>query len=247
MTRQRLPDAVVGGMMTAATLLTAPPAAADWTGKGEVGIALASGNTDSQTANARVAVRQKLDSWEYTGTFAVLYVRNEGDTTARRWELGSEGRYSFTQKTFVFGGGRYEQDHFSGFDHQGVINMGVGHRFFDSEATKLSVQAGVGYKFWEKLDAASPRIIMDETDHLAAVAGVDFRHQITETTSVFNRFGAEITSGNNFLQNEVGVAVRVSGRLALTVAYSVRHNTDPPQDFRKTDMLSTVSLAYEVK
>lgn len=247
MPQRPLHAAAAGAAMTATLLFSASPALADWSGKGEAGVSLASGNTDSQTANVRVAVRQKLDSWEYTGNFAVLYVRNDGDTTARRWELGSEGRYSFTRKTFVFGGGRYEQDHFSGFDHQGVINMGLGHRFYDSEATKLSAQLGIGYKFWETLDAATQNIVLEETDHVAGVAAIDFRHQITDTTSVFNKFGAEVTSSNKFLQNEVGMAVRVSDRLALTVAYAVRHNTDPPDGFKRTDMLTTVSLTYEVK
>jgi putative salt-induced outer membrane protein len=56
-----------------------------------------------------------------------------------------------------------------------------------------------------------------------------------------------VSSDNNFLQNELGVAVKVSDRLALSLGYALRHNTDPPAGFRKTDTLSTVNLVYEVK
>ena len=55
------------------------------------------------------------------------------------------------------------------------------------------------------------------------------------------------TSGNNFLQNEIGLAVKMSDRLALSLAYAVRHNTDPPAGFKKTDTLSTLNLVYEIK
>ena len=61
------------------------PAAAQWTGKGEAGLAIANGNSDTKTANAKVAVGKKVDNWEHSAGLAGLYVRNDGDTTARRW------------------------------------------------------------------------------------------------------------------------------------------------------------------
>jgi putative salt-induced outer membrane protein YdiY len=36
-------------------------------------------------------------------------------------------------------------------------------------------------------------------------------------------------------------------RLALAVGYAVRHNTDPPAGFEKTDTLTTINLVYELK
>ena len=68
-----------------------------------------------------------------------------------------------------------------------------------------------------------------------------------EHDSIFDKFNGEFTSGNNFLQNEIGVAVKMTDRIALALAYAVRHNTDPPAGFRKTDTLTTVNLVYEVK
>ncbi len=41
--------------------------------------------------------------------------------------------------------------------------------------------------------------------------------------------------------------MKVSDRIALSLGYAVRHNTDPPAGFKKTDTLSTVNLVYEVK
>ncbi len=226
-----------------ALLALSLPAAAQWTGKGEAGIAIADGNSDTKTANAKVTIGKKVDNWEHSLGLAGLYVRNDGATSARRWESFAQTRYSFGGgNTFWFGGLRYEEDRFSGFDHQGVFNSGIGHKFIDSEATKLSGQVGVGYKLWKTLDV--PR---DTDGSIAGTAGLDFSHQLTATTSVFNKFGAEVTSDNNFLQNAVGLAVKMSDRLALSLGYALRHNTDPPAGFRKTDTLSTVNLVYELK
>src|SRR5689334_22396762 len=130
-------------------LLCSLPAMAQWTGKGEAGVAVASGNTSTKSANARVAVGYKSDAWEDSASLAGNYVRTEGLTTARRWEIGAQTRYNFGAHTFWYGGARYEEDRFSGFDHQGVISTGVGRKFIDRDTTHLAGQVGVGYKFLE--------------------------------------------------------------------------------------------------
>jgi len=219
------------------------PAAAQWTGKGEAGFAVTSGNSDTTTANAKIAVKRKVEAWEHSATLAGLYVRNDGATSARRWEAGAQTRYGFgSGRTFWFGGARYEKDRFSGFAYQGIVNTGIGHKFIDSEATKLSGLLGAGFKFAKALD-----VLNEKENDAVATAGLDFSHQLTQWTSVFNKFAAETTSDNNFLQNELGLSVKMSDRLALAVGYAVRHNTDPPPGFRKTDTQSTVNLVYEVK
>jgi putative salt-induced outer membrane protein len=226
----------------AAMLLAALPASAQWTGKGEAGLAIADGNSDSRTANARVSATRKLEAWEHSLGLAGLYVRSEGDTTARRWEATGQTRYDFLPNTFWYGGARYEEDRFSGFDHQGLVTTGVGRRFIDNDVTKLVGQVGVGYKFWEILGTPN-----DKDQSVTGVASLEFSHQLTDSTTVFDKFGGEFTSDNNFLQNEIGVAVKMTDRIALSLAYALRHNTDPPAGFKKTDTLTTVNLVYEVK
>jgi putative salt-induced outer membrane protein len=226
-----------------ALLAVALPAAAQWTGKGEAGFAVTSGNSDTRTANAKIAVSRKVDAWEHTGRLAGLYVRNDGQTSARRWEAGEQTHYGFgSGRTFWFGGGRYEKDRFSGFAYQGILNTGIGHKFTDTETTKFSVLIGAGYKFVEILGTP------DEKDNSAVgTAGLEYSRRLTATTTLVNKFGAEFAADNNFLQNELGLSVKVSDRLALAVGYALRHNTAPPAGFKKTDKQSTVNLVYEVK
>jgi putative salt-induced outer membrane protein len=229
-----------------ALLCMALPAAAQWSGKGEAGLAIASGNADSKQINAKVAAGLKLKSFEHSFGFGALYVRTDEETTARRWEASAQTRYIFRdEKAFWFGGARYEEDRFSGFRYQAVVTTGLGNKFLDGEDTKLSGQIGLGYKTVENLPSLdAPR----DTDHdIAGTAGLDFMHRLTGNTTITNKFTAETTSENKFLQNELGLAVKMTNRMALSLGYAVRHNTDPPTGFKKTDTLSTVNLVYEVK
>lgn len=229
-----------------ALLCAALPAAAQWSGKGEAGLAIASGNSDSKQINAKVAVGLKRNSWEHTLGFAALYVRADDETTARRWESSGQTRFVFGgARAFWFGGGRYEKDRFSGFDYQAVVTSGLGNKFIDSEDTKLSGQIGFGYKVLETLPSVEATRNRDHA--VAGTVALEFSHRLTRTTTFTNKFGAESTSENNFLQDQVGVAVKMTDRMALSLGYAVRHNTNPPAGFKRTDMLSTVNLVYEVK
>jgi len=223
----------------------AAPAMAQWTGKGEVGMALASGNTDTKSGNAKLAVTRTEGAWETSGRAAGLYVQDDGETTAQRFELGLETRRSFQNRSYWYGGARYEDDRFSGFNYQATISTGLGRKFIDRDDTHLSAQIGVGYKTFE-IDGVPPAPD-DKQSSIAGAAGMDYDHQFNGSTSLYDKFNVETTSGNNFLQNEIGLSVKMTGRLLLVLAYSVRHNTDPPAGFKKTDTLTTVNLAYEVK
>ena len=222
--------------------LTASPAFAQWTGKGEAGIAIAGGNTDTKTGNARVVVGKKVDAWEHSVGAAGNYVSDDVGTTAQRFELFGQSRFQFNPRDFWYGGARYEDDRFSGFNYQATLSTGVGRKFIDNDDTKFSGQVGVGYKFWET------RGLLSESDSSAVlVGGLDYSNKLSDTTTVFDKFGMEVASGNTFLQNEIGVAVKMSDKMALAVAFALRHNTDPPAGFKKTDTLTTVNLVYEIK
>jgi putative salt-induced outer membrane protein len=234
------PNRIAIGAALLALALSATPAMAQWKGKGEAGIAIANGNSDTKTANAKIGIGKKVDAWEHLAGIGTLYIKSNSVTTAKRWELNGQTRYSFSGNTYWYGGGRYEQDKFSGFDHQGIVSSGLGRRFIDNDTTKFSGQVGLGYKFSETVFG-----IKDSS--VAGVGNLDYDHKLNDQTTVFDHFSTEIASGNTFFQNDIGVAVKMSANMALALAYGVRHNTKPPAGFKKTDTLTTFNLVYEIK
>lgn len=233
-------------------LLIAPvPAFAQWTGKGEAGLAIAGGNSESQSGNARLAVTHTMDAWENSAGLAGNYVSDDVGTTAQRFEVFGQSRHQYSRRTYWHGGLRYEDDRFSGFNYQATFSSGIGRQFIENDRTKLSGQIGVGYKYFETRDSIDPDSLLltpgDSDSSIALVGGASFTHEFNDSTSFFNKFGFESTTDNLFLQNEIGMAVNMTDRIALAVALAVRHNTDPPAAFRRTDTLTTVNLVYEVQ
>lgn len=240
--------AAVGAVLT---LTHAAPALADWTGRGEAGAVVASGNTETKAFNAKLAITRKADPWTQQFALNGVYASNVLGTTAQRWEAVAQTKYEFNPHNFTFGGARYESDKFGGFRNQGTVSAGVGHIFSDADDYLLTAQIGAGYKFFERRAVYSPLGVLlrpeDSGNAIAGIANVDFRKQLNASTAISNKFTAEYTTDNTFLQNEFALQVKMSDKLAVALGYAVRYNTDPPPSFGKTDTLTTANLVYELK
>jgi len=216
-------------------------ARADWSAKGELGASIASGNSENESANATLEIKNTLDKWVHTFGLAGNYGSDGTVTTAERWEARGQSDYTFNERAYWFGAGRYEDDRFSTFDYQASLSTGLGYKLIDTERTKFWVQAGPGYRFAEVRETG------EKEDGVILRGDVGFEHQLTETTKIVDKFLVETGSDNTYLQNDLGLEVTIMGSLGLRVGHQVRHNTDVAPDVEKTDTLTTVGLLYETK
>ena len=234
------------------SLFAISPAHADWSGEGEAGLVIATGNTETKTANAKLQLANEVGKWKHQFGGAGLYASADPEgTTANRWEAFEQSDYNFSPRTFWFGAARYEDDEFSGFEYQATLSSGIGRKFIDTDLTKFVGTAGVGYKVFETrdaFDAAGVLIEPGDKDSEAVFRGtLDYDHKLTATSSLIDKFIVEAGADNTFVQNDIALQVKMTNVLALAVGYSVRHNTDPPVGFEKTDTLTTINLVYELK
>lgn len=239
-------------MAAALAFTVSSEARADWTGKGEAGLVLASGNTSSKTGNVKFDLASTVDQWKHAFGGSGIYAAADDETTGQRWEAHEQSDYNFSAKSFWFGAGRYEDDRFSGFDYQATLSTGLGRHFIDNDTTKFSGTAGVGYKIFATRDAfddtGTVLLQKGESDNEVVFRGtLDLSHALTGTTKLLDKFLVESGSNNTFVQNDIGIQVQMTDVLALAAAYSVRYNTDPPIGFGKTDTLTTLNLVYEIK
>jgi putative salt-induced outer membrane protein len=239
-------------MIVGAVALVPCQARADWTGKGEAGVASASGNTETKNANAKLELANTIDQWKHAVGLAGIYAKNDDETTGQRWEVYEQSDYNFNPNTFWFGAGRYEQDRFSGFEYQAIASTGLGRHFIDNERTKFTGTAGVGYKFFSTRDTyddtGTTLLQRGESDNEVVFRGsLALSHSLTDTTKLLDKLLVESGGQNTFVQNDIGIQVKMSDVLALAVAYSVRYNSDPPPGFVSTDRLTTLNLVYEIK
>jgi putative salt-induced outer membrane protein len=222
-------------------LLVAAPAHADWSAKAELGGSVATGNSENQSANAALALKHRFDSWTNEYGFTGNYGNDGSDTTAQRWELRAESMYDFTPKAFWFGAARYENDRFSAYDYQASIATGLGYKFIDTEETRLRMQVGPGYRYSRQRDTGRT------VDGMIARGNLLLEQRLTSNTKVVERFLVESGSANTYLQNNLGLEVKMTGTLGLRIGYEVRYNSDVEPGIEHTDTLTTIGLLYESK
>jgi len=151
----------------------------------------------------------------------------------------------------VFGALRHERDLFDGFQHQGSGAVGLGYKKFNSDATKMSVQLGAGYRDLRPEElvknaagAVIERIPGEAAGNAMMSAGLDYAQNLTAFTALTDTLHMEYASGNDLITDNLGLAVKISTKLALALGYAIKDNTEPPAGLKKFDSLTTVSLKY---
>jgi putative salt-induced outer membrane protein len=218
--------------------LASGTAAADWSGKGTFGGVLARGNTETETINLNVDIENKVDVWTHKAGASMLRTVTDDVTSADRWELRGESQYSLTDRSYLFGALRYEDDAFTDYDYQATLSGGYGYRFIANDTTKLEGQIGIGYR------EAELQLTGEQQDDAILRGAINYEHKLTATTLVYDRFLVESGSENTFVQNALGVEVKINDSFALGLDYSVRHNTEVLPGTDETDQVLTANLVY---
>ncbi len=226
------------------SLLIAAPVLAqdiDWSGSGELGLVVNRGNSDSESANAKVEVLVERNNWSNESTASGVYSRDSGQTSANRFVLANRTDYQFGGHRYAVGALRYDRDRFSTFSYQASAALGYGYRLIDTEIHRLRVEAGPGFRMTEV------RATNKQDDEFIARGFFDYRWNVSETTEFNNKLLIEAGSDNTFAENATSLSVAINSRVSLKTGLTLRHNTDVDPGKKKTDLLSTVNLVYNFK
>jgi len=238
-------------MVDAASADVVPPHDDLWTGKGQIGFVGTQGNTNNKAANAVIDTSLTHNLWKHAFHFGDIYGSNNGIMSADRWDASWQTNYSVTTALFTYGALRYQHDQFSGFHYQASGSVGLGYTVFNTETRKLSAQIGVGYRksrpqvvVQDAEGAVISRVLEAETNNAVLDAGLDFSQALSKTTMLTDKFTMESGSSNTLYTNTLALAVQMSSKLALSLAYSLQDNTTPPANMKNLDTTETVNLVY---
>lgn len=246
-----------------AGLLSLPlVAAAAWTGKGELGAALSNASTgaSSTTFAAKFDVASEVDRWKHAFGGSYVYAKAQAEAsaatpdptdeaTANRWELHEQSDYKLSERSFLFGGVRHENDEIGSYEYQSVLATGYGYKFMDTEATKLAGQLGAGYKRFKSRTPANS----DAEGEAVLTGALELKQVLTATTTLVDKLTVEYGSSNTLLQNDLAVQVKMSEVLSLAAGHQIRYNTKPGArafgagDYAHSDRLLTLNLVYDFK
>ena len=240
-------------LLTAAITLTMPFAAhagsefvegdATLAGEAELGATLTTGNTDTSSFKARLALKQELGDWENEYVFEGLYKEDTEEVTAKRYFLGVQGDYQINDVSYLFANTNYEVDPFTGYDFTSTTSAGYGHRFIATDRMSLKAEAGPGY-IYQQLDEESALAEgYDSDDSVVAHAVIDFQTKISDSSKFQQKFVADWGSKLD-ARSETSLTANIIGALAMKFAVIVRYNSEPLDDKESTDTETNMTLLY---
>lgn len=240
----------------------------EWTGTGELGLALTRGNTKSESLNAKLNFKKEDAVWKDNFYFTAL--RNKGEVTvtrvvdgqtvsvdsyeatANRFETGASVGYKLSPRDYIVGALRYEKDDFASYKWQAAASIGYGYIAIKNPYTELSFEVGPGYKRVQPVDRVvtegdPPMQVTVTPSTQGEVIGrglMNFSHKFTASTSIEDKLLIEAGNNGSFAQNDFGLVVKMSDKLALKVGHQTRYNSDTQPGRKSTDQLLTTNLVY---
>jgi putative salt-induced outer membrane protein len=237
-----------------------------WSGSGEFGFASATGNTRSQNVNGKLNLNQENEQWKnnfYVDTLRAKsqqsVVNASGATveqfneTANRYDGGASVGYKLDPRSYIVTAVRYEHDDFGANIWQGVVSVGYGYIALKDDANELSFEIGPGYKRYRPAvedtlvgGVEVPQEANGTQSEAIARGLINYKHKLTDNTSFEDTFLTEAGSKNTYAQNDAGVSISMTKKLAVKVGFQVRHNTNVLPGIRKNDTLTTTNIVYNL-
>lgn len=213
-----------------------------WTGEGDFGFTLTTGNSENQSLVTNLAVGYRLASWEHTLKLNALRAEDDSELSAESYGLKLQSNYNLFKgkEKYLFGKFRYDEDRFSGYEYQTSLLLGYGHRVFDTKERGLNLEAGIGIG-QNQID------IFNQSSDGQAIAflGLNYRQKIGSHSEFTQDLKVEGGSENVYSESNTGFKVSVTKTLAMKLSLLVKNNSDVPSDKEKTDTVTAVTLVYD--
>jgi putative salt-induced outer membrane protein len=207
-------------------------------GNVELGYVNTSGNTKTQTLNAKAKVEASYDKWRQTLQLEALNSSDNDVTTAERYTAALKSDYRFSKRDYAFGLLNYENDRFSGYDYRTSISVGYGRRVIDTKPLWLELEGGPGYRFSKLSDDG------DQDEAILRLAG-SLGWQISESALFEQTLSSEIGEDATISKSVSALSMQIIGSLAMKLSYTYRYVTDVPEGVQKKDTETSATLVYK--
>lgn len=222
------------------TEATAPPGGMPkWEGEIESGIVMTGGNTRTESINTKFRIENERTRWRHTLNAEYFKAADKNLTTAERSSAAFKSDFKLGERHYLFAVMRYDSDTFSGHHTEISEAAGYGRRILLGVGTRLDTEVGFGGRHTRYVGGARRR---ETITRLA----VKFVHSLGAGTEFREEAFTEIGEDNTHTESATSLKSRINSRFSMKLALSVAHNSRVPQDTKKTDALTSVTLVYDL-
>lgn len=230
-------------VLTAALLVTGNAVAEEevpkslWKASAELGFVATSGNTETETLNAKATVTTDRKAWRHKGEITALKSSDDVNTTAQKYTLMGKSDYKLEGKNFLFGVVTYDDDKFSGYDYRATEAIGYGRRVLEDTDMTLDLEIGPGAR-QSKLDSGET----DSEGILRAAANFDWT--VSKTSKFSEVLTVEAGEDVTVTKSVTSLASQIEGNLSMKVTFTYKNTSEVPVGVEETDTETAITLVY---
>jgi putative salt-induced outer membrane protein YdiY len=210
-------------------------------GRINVGLNKASGNTDKENGHVDAEVSARTTNHRFT----VGGAYNRASDNNRKSEDNASGysqyNYFLTEKFYLYLNGLAERDTFKDINLRTTVGPGVGYQFFEGELMNLSIEAGPSYVRTDYDQA-------EDEDSASGRWAVKFDRFFFEKLFQYyfsnEGFISASDTSNVFMYTKTGLRFPLRSGFSVTTGFEWDWDNQPAENTDKSDYRYILSLGY---
>ena len=206
-------------------------------GDAELGFVASSGNSDTQTINAKLKLITENKGWAHQGSFTAFNNASSGTTTAEKYAIALQSDRKLDERSSIYMIATHEEDHFSGFEYQSTAGVGYGYKVIDNDERSLTLEVGPGYRINAVTDG-------DKQNEVTLRVGEIYSWKFSETAEFNQHLTIEGGDENTITHFGASVKSALTGSLALKVGVDIKLTDKVPAERDDTDTETYATVTY---
>jgi putative salt-induced outer membrane protein len=231
-------DTPASAVAPAAESAAPQPAPSPWWGEASLGYLGTSGNSKSQSINAKLALDYQQGRWRNALATQAVQTADEGDTTGERYLLTDKLDFTFYAQNYAFLAGEFEKDLFGGIRRRTTQTAGFGRHLLTGPGHLLDVEAGGGARQQQSQESRE-----EERDLIGRLA-LDYRYKISDNSGFHQNLKMETGKDNTFSQSLSELKLAIAGNFFASIIYTLQHNSQVEPGIKHTDATTAINFSY---
>ncbi|MEW5951068.1 MAG: DUF481 domain-containing protein [Elusimicrobiota bacterium] len=210
-----------------------------WKDSAELSYVKTSGNSKTETISAKNTFNYEWQKAILDLSAGGLGTKNDKDVTAEQFYASKKVSLKLFGKNYAFEKVSWDKNRFSGIKDRWDFSLGLGRNIVDKEKDKLSLEAGGGYIFED-------RVYPEENKSFGTYRGyLKYWRKLSETASFgqdFEYLGNLKDSSGYRMNAETSLITSINSHFSLKASYVWKYLNSPVSGFKKTDTLTGISL-----
>jgi putative salt-induced outer membrane protein len=209
-----------------------------WTGEGQLGGSVTSGNTEDTAVNVGIALNREGLMWNHHINAIADFQTTDGETTREAFRVGYQLDYRISDLWFAYGLVQWERDKFALLDRRFTESIGVGYTVLNMAPLSLVVDGGVAFRQTKYITPDTEE--NDVAGRVTAKFAWDIRPGIRFTEEAGGLFGGTTST----LFSRTALTVSLAGALSARASFDVNYESEPPPGVESTDTITRFALVY---